>query len=126
MDAEARPTPRPLIWVGDSRETVRNFPEAVKSDFGVALYQAQLGGKHALSKPLRGIGPGILEVVSDYRGDTFRAVYTVRLMGRVYVLHAFQKKSKSGIATPQSEINLIKKRLKRAMEMNEAWEKQHG
>jgi phage-related protein len=75
---------------------------------------------------LRGIGPGILEIVSDHRGDTFRAVYTVRLAGRVYVLHAFQKKSKSGIATPQSEISLIKQRLKRAIEMHEAWEKQHG
>lgn len=121
-----QPTPRPLIWVGDSHEQVRNFPDAVKSDVGVALFQAQLGGKHALSKPLRGIAPGVLEVVSDYKGDTFRAVYTVRLAGRVYVLHAFQKKSKSGIATPQLEINLIKQRLKRAIEMHEAWEKQHG
>lgn len=127
MNADAKPAPKPLIWVGDSREAVRSFHDAVKSDFGVALYQAQLGGKHALSKPLRGIGPGVLEVVSDHRGDTFRAVYTVRLAGRVYVLHTFQKKSKSGIATPQSEINLIKQRLKRALEIHEAWEKQqHG
>jgi phage-related protein len=80
----------------------------------------------ALSKPLRGIGPGVLEVVSDHRGDTFHAVYTVRLAGRVYVLHAFQKKSKSRITTPQSGINLIKQRLKHAREMHEAWEKQHG
>ncbi len=126
MDAAAKPAPKPLIWVGDSLETVRSFPDGVKSDLGVALYQAQLGGKHAQSKPLRGIGAGVLEVVSDHRGDTFRAVYTVRLAGRVYVLHAFQKKSKSGIATPQSEINLIKQRLKRAVEMHEVWEKQHG
>lgn len=126
MDVDAKPGTKPLIWVGDSREAVRSFPDAVKSDFGVALYQAQLGGKHALSKPLRGTGSGVLEVVSDHRGDTFRAVYTVRLAGRVYVLHAFQKKSKSGIATPQSEINLIQQRLKRAIEMHEAWEKQHG
>jgi phage-related protein len=102
------------------------LPEAVKSDLGAALFQAQLGGKHALSKPLRGVGPGVLEVVSDYRGNTFRAEYTVRLAGRVYVLHAFQKKSKSGIATPQLEIDLIKQRLKRAIEMHESWEKQHG
>ena len=127
MSAEAKPEPKPLIWVGDSLEFVRNFPEAVKSDFGVALYQAQLGGKHALSKPLRGIGPGVLEVVSDHRGDTFRAVYTVRLAGRVYVLHAFQKKSKSGIATPLTEINLIRKRLKRALEIHREWViQQHG
>ena len=126
MDAEVKPTSKPLIWVGVSRDAVLSFPGAVKSDFGVALYQAQLGGKHALSKPLRGIGPGVFEVVSDLQGDTFRTVYTVRLAGRVYVLHAFQKKSKSGIATPQSEINLIKQRLKRAIEIHEAWEKQHG
>lgn len=126
MDSAPKPVPKPLLWIGDSIERVRSFPEPVKDELGVALYQAQLGGKHAASKPLRGIGPGVLEVVSDHRGDTFRAVYTVRLAGRVYVLHAFQKKSKSGIATPQSEINLIKQRLKRAIEIHEAWEKQHG
>jgi phage-related protein len=125
MNAEAGPAHKPLIWVADSREVVRSFPDAVKSDFGVALYQAQLGGKHALAKPLRGIGPGVLEIVSDRRGDAFRAVYTVKLAGRVYVLHAFQKKSKSGIATPKSEIELIKQRLRRAIEMHEAWGKQH-
>lgn len=125
MDVPTKPFPKPLIWIGDSIEIVRGFPDAVKSDFGVALFQAQLGGKHALSKPLRGFGPGVLEVVSDHRGNTFRAVYTVRLAGRVYVLHAFQKKSKSGIATPKSEINLIVQRLKRAIEIHEAWEKQH-
>lgn len=91
MDAEAGPAHKPLTWVADSREVVRSFPDAVKSDFGVALYQAQLGGKHALAKPLRGIGPGVLEIVSDRRGDTFRAFYTVRLADRVYVLHPFQK-----------------------------------
>lgn len=126
IDAEPKPVPKPLIWVGDSIEMVRSFPETVKSDLGVALYQAQIGGKHALSKPLHGIGPGALEIVSDHRGDIFRAIYTVKLAGRVYVLHAFQKKSKSGIATPQFEINLIKQRLKRAIEMHEVWEKQHG
>ncbi|HEX3940682.1 MAG TPA: type II toxin-antitoxin system RelE/ParE family toxin [Acidobacteriaceae bacterium] len=126
MEAEGKPVPKPLIWVGDSLEAVRSFPEIVKRELGVALYQAQLGSKHAQSKPLRGIGPGVLEVVSDHRGDTFRVVYTVRLAGRVYVLHAFQKKSKSGIATPHSEINLVKLRLKRATEMHNTWEKQHG
>ncbi len=126
MEAAAKPAPKPLIWVGDSREMVRSFPETVKSEIGVALYQAQLGGKHATAKPLRGIGPSILEVVSDFRGDTFRAVYTVRLAGRVYVLHAFQKKSKTGIATPKLEIDLVKQRLRRAIEIHAAWEKQNG
>ena len=70
--------------------------------------------------------PGVMEVFSDHRGDTFRAVYTVKLAGRVYVLHAFQKKSKTGIATPKAEIDLIKQRLKRAIELHATWEKQHG
>jgi len=105
---------------------VRSFPEAVRCEIGAALYLAQLGGKHVAAKPLRDIGPGILEVVSDHRGDTFRAVYTVRLAGRVYVLHAFQKKSKTGIATPKPEIELVKRRLKRAIEIHAAWEKQNG
>lgn len=105
----------PLIWVGDSLEMVRSFPEAVKDELRIALYHAQLGGKHILAKPLHGIGPGVLEVVSDHRGNTFRAVYTVRQAGRVYVLHAFQKKSKAGIRTPKHEIGLIEQRLKRAI-----------
>ena len=126
MKTTAKPTPKPLIWVGDSLEMVRTFPEAVKDEPGVALYQAQLGGKHVKAKPLRDIGFGVMEVVSDHRGDTYRAVYAVRLADRVYVLHAFQKKSKTGIATPKFEIDLIKQRLKRANEIHAAWEKRHG
>jgi phage-related protein len=126
MGTTASPAAKPLIWVGDSLEMVRSFPEAVKDELGVALYHAQLGGKYIQAKPLHNVGPGVLEVVSEHRGDTFRAVYTVRLAGRVYVLHAFQKKSKTGIATPKPEIDLIKQRLKRAIEIHAAWEKEHG
>ena len=127
MEAAAKPAPKPLIWVGDSLEAVRGFPGEVKDELGVALFQAQIGGKHIQAKPLQHIGPGILEVVSNHRGDTYRAVYTVRLAGRVYVLHAFQKKSKKGIATPKAEIDLVKQRLKRAIELHNEWEKQqHG
>jgi phage-related protein len=75
---------------------------------------------------MKGLGPGIFEVVSDHRGDTFRAVYTVRLAGRVYVLHAFQKKSKTGIATPKTELALIQQRLKRALELHASLEKRNG
>lgn len=110
--------PKPLMWIGDSREMVRSFPETVRCEIGVALYRAQLGGKHEAAKPLRDIGSGILEVVSDHRGDTFRAVYAVRLAGRVYVLHAFQKKSKSGIATPKHDLDLIEEKLRRARELH--------
>ena len=127
MEATAKPVPKPLIWISDSLAAVRSFPAEVKDEVGVALFHAQLGGKHVKAKPLRHAGSGILEVVSDHRGDTYRAVYTVRLAGRVYVLHAFQKKSKSGIATPKAEIDLVKQRLKRAIELHTIWEKkQHG
>ncbi len=111
------------IWIGNSLEAVKSFPQAVRSEVGFALYQVQTGGKHVNAKPLRGFGAGVLEIVSDHRGDTFRAVYTVRLAGRVYVLHAFQKKSKTGIATPKAEMELVRRRLKRAMELNAAQEK---
>ena len=75
-----------------------------------------------LAKPLKGMGPGVLEVVSDHRGDTFRSVYTVRFADRVFVLHAFQKKSKSGIATPKADIERIKQRLKQAVEISKKQE----
>jgi phage-related protein len=89
---------------------------------GFALFLAQQGRKHSDAKPLRGFGgAGVLEIVEDHAGNTYRAVYTVRLAGRVYVLHAFQKKSKPGIETPKSEIDLIKRRLKRAEEEHGAW-----
>lgn len=98
------------------------FPASVQDELGYALYLAQRGEKHLAAKPLKGLGSGVLEVMSDHRGDTFRAVYTVRLADRVFVLHAFQKKSKQGIATPQAEIELIKQRLKRAVAITEAKE----
>lgn len=89
---------------------------------GYAIYLAQVGDKHPNAKPLKEFGSGVLEVVSDHRGDTFRAVYTVRLARRIYVLHVFQKKSKKGIATPKSELDLIRQRLKRAMELHASQE----
>jgi phage-related protein len=119
---ETRPAPKPIVWMGDSLEALRSFPQAVREEIGFALYQAQSGTKHVNAKALRGLGPGVLEVASDHRGDTFRAVYSVKLAGRIYVLHAFQKKSKSGIATPKAEMDLVKRRLKRAMELQAAQE----
>ncbi len=85
-----------------------------KNNMGYALGLAQIGGKHPRAKPWKGHGSGVLEVVEDYRGDTFRAIYTIRFAKAVYVLHAFQKKSKSGIKTPRSHVDLIGERLKRA------------
>lgn len=105
---------KPLFWVGSSRKDLMSFPESVRIHLGAALGVAQFGGKSPDAKPWKGEGGGVLEVVEDHRGDTFRAVYTVRFAGAVYVLHAFQKKSKSGIKTPKAEQDLIASRLRDA------------
>lgn len=107
-------TSKPLLWVGSAKKDYQTFPGEVQDEMGYALGLAQLGGKHPSAKPWKGEGSGVLEIVEDHRGDTFRAVYTVRFSEVVYVLHAFQKKSKSGIKTPQEDIQLIHDRLKRA------------
>ncbi len=100
--------------MASSKKDYQAFPDDVQTDMGYALGLAQLGAKHPHAKPWKGEGPGVFEVVEDHIGDTYRAVYTVRFEGAVYVLHAFQKKSKTGIKTPKEDINLIKERLKRA------------
>jgi phage-related protein len=116
--------PKPIRWVGSSKEDLSAFPDDVKRRIGLALFEAQIGRKARYAKPLRGYGgAGVLEVVDDFDGDTFRAVYTVRFAEAVYVLHAFQKKSRRGIATPRSEIELIRTRLRRAAEDYERWQK---
>jgi len=113
---------KPVVWIGSAKADLCAFPEEVKDSVGFALYLAQQGGKHSSAKPLKGFGgAGVLEIIEGHDGDTYRAVYTVRLAGRVYVLHSFQKKSKSGVATPKAEINLIKARLQRAKEEHRAW-----
>lgn len=110
------PGERPLYWIGSAKRDLLRFPEAVRDEIGAALSVAQFGGKHPKAKPWRGEGPGVLEVVEDYRGDTYRAVYTVRFEGAVYALHAFQKKSPKGIKTAQSDVDLVGQRLKAAQE----------
>ena len=109
-----------LIWVGSSKKDLKTFPEEVQDVFGYALYLAQTGNKHANAKPLKGFhGAGVLELVEEFDGNAYRAVYTVKLSDTVYVLHAFQKKSTSGIATPTKEIELVKHRLKTAQAHHE-------
>jgi len=101
-----------VIFVASAQEDLRAFPDDVKHVMGFALYEAERGGKHPAAKPLKGFkGAGVLEILDDHDGDTYRVVYTVRLEDELYVLHAFQKKSKKGIATPQSDLDLIAKRL---------------
>ena len=107
---------KPIIWIGSSLDDLRAFPEEVKDVIGFALHDAQQGGKDPRAKPLKGFkGAGVLEVVDDYDGDTYRAVYTVKFEGFVYALHAFQKKSKTGIKTAKADLNKIETRLKLAV-----------
>jgi phage-related protein len=116
-----------LLWVGSCREDLKSFPEDVRLVMGYALYLAQAGGKHPDAKPLRGFGgAGVLEVVDDFDGDTYRAVYTVKLQGVVFALHAFQKKSRKGKKTPQQDLELVRRRLRRAEEIHAEMVKARG
>jgi phage-related protein len=107
-------------WVGSSKRDYLAFPEAVHSEMGYALGVAQLGGKHPKAKPWRGLGPGVFELVESHDGDAYRAIYTVRFDEAIYVLHAFQKKSPSGIRTAQSDIDLVTSQLVLARKEHEA------
>ena len=108
-------TRKSLLWIGSSLKDIRKLPKSVRNVFGQALDDAQTGGKHPDAKPLKGFGgAGVLEVVEDDDGSTYRAVYTVKFAGIVYVLHVFQKKSKSGSKTPLADLKNVKSRLKEA------------
>jgi phage-related protein len=118
------PRAKPLRWVGTCKDDVSGFPKNVRQRIGGALWEAQIGRKAAFARPLKGFGgAGVLEIVDDFDGDTFRDVYTVRFPLAVYVLHAFQKKSKRGIATPKMHLETIDRRLKRAREDYEQWQR---
>lgn len=118
---------KPLKWIGSAKRDLDAMPEDVKDVFGHAIDLAQAGGKHQDAKAMSGFGSaGVLEVVEDYRSDTYRAVYTVKFSGWIYVLHCFQKKSKSGIKTPKEDLALINVRLKAAKLDYEVWQAQQG
>jgi phage-related protein len=108
------PSETPLDWIGSSKRDLLAFPDPVIDKMGYALSVAQLGGKHPRAKPWKGEGGGVFELVEDFSGDTYRAVYTVRFAEVIYVLHAFQKKSTKGIATAKADIAMIKARLRLA------------
>lgn len=108
---------RPVVWVGDALKQVRAFPVEVRREVGAALYDAQKGGMAPDAKPFKGVGSGVFEIVTRFDTDTYRTVYAVRIGAHVYVLYAFQKKAKQGIKTPQPEVELIKRRYRRVMEM---------
>jgi phage-related protein len=107
---------KPLDWVGSSKKDFLAFPDPVKDEMGNALGIAQFGGKHPSAKPWKGQGPGVLELVEDHDGDTYRAVYTVRFQDVVYALHAFQKKSPNRIRTAQPDVDMVARRLKIAQQ----------
>jgi phage-related protein len=113
---------KPVDWIGPTLRELRRFPEAVRDAIGFALFRAQLGARHPSAKPLTGFGgAGVLEVVENHDGNTYRAVYTVRFAEAVYVLHVFQKKSKRGIATPKQELELVRARMKEAERRHEEY-----
>lgn len=110
---------RPLTFVGSAHKDLKAFPDAVQDVVGQALLDVQWGEVPVNAKPMKGFGGvTVMEIAEQYNTDTYRAVYTVRLQGVVYVLHCFQKKSKSGIATPREDIALIKARLVSARDMH--------
>jgi phage-related protein len=120
------PEPKPCVFIGSSLKDLKRFPDKVRNRMGFALHQVQEGDEPLAAKALKGFGGrSILELVDDFDGDTYRAVYTVRFSEFVYVLHAFQKKAKQGIATPQREMELIKARLRDA-EMHHRGQNEKG
>jgi len=116
MPAAPSPPEKPLHWVGSAKKDLLEFPEQVVDDFGYTLGVVQAGGTPPSAKPWKGEGPGVFELVEDWRGGTWRVAYTVRFEKAIYVLHCFQKKSPSGIRTAQTDVDLIRKRLKTASE----------
>jgi phage-related protein len=118
-----KPTPihdKPLHWIASAKRDLLAFDEAVIDDIGYALSVVQLGGMPSSAKPWKGEGAGVFEIVEDHRGDTYRAVYTVRFARAIYVLHCFQKKSPMGIKTAKTDVDLIRARLKLAQTDYEA------
>lgn len=108
---------RPVIWLGNSKKNLKEFPKTVRNDMGAALFAAQCGTMAKHVKPLRGIGTGVFEIVDRYNKEAYRLVYGVKIGENIYVLHAFQKKSTKGIATPQPDMDMIKARYKEAREL---------
>ena len=112
---------RDIIWISSSLEELKRFPELVQKVMGFALFQAQCGEKHLQARPLKGLGgAGVLEIIEDFDGNAFRTVYSVRFSDAVYVLHAFQKRSKKGIETPKREMDVVRARLRMARDLRQA------
>jgi phage-related protein len=123
VDRLERPTQRPLVWLGDSKKNIQSFPKGAQKLLGDELQLVQFGGMPKDAKPFKGIGSGVIELALRYASDAYRMVTAVQLGARVYVLHAFQKKSKKGIGTPKRDVDLIRKRYSEAQELARDYEK---
>jgi len=123
VDRLDQPLLRPVVWLGDSKRNIQGFPKGAQKLLGDELQLIQFGGMPKDAKPFKGVGPGVLELALRYGSDAYRVVTAVQLGGRIYVLHAFQKKLKKGIATPKRDVDLIVKRYTVAQELAREYEK---
>lgn len=123
MDRLERPVQRPLVWLGDSKKNIQSFPKGAQKLLGDELQLVQFGGMPKDAKPFKGIGSGVIELALRYASDAYRVVTAIQLGARIYVLHAFQKKSKKGIETPKRDVGLIRKRYSEAQELARDYEK---
>lgn len=123
METLKPPAVRPVIWLGNSRKNIRDFPTGAQKLIGDELQLIQFGGMPKDVKPFKGIGSGVLEIALRYASDAYRVVVAVQIGRRIYVLHAFQKKSKKGIETPKRDVDLIKQRYAEARELENEFEK---
>ncbi len=123
MDRLKPPVLRPVVWLGNSKNNLREFPDGAQKLLGDELQLIQFGGVPKDAKPFKGVGSGVLEIALRYASDAYRVVLAVQIGRRIYVLHAFQKKSKKGIATPQRDVDLIRKRYTEAQELAHEYEK---
>lgn len=118
-DDHETPVLRPLVWMGNAKRNLQAFPKGAQKLIGDELQLIQFGGMPRDARPFKGVGSGVFEIALRYEGDAYRTVFAVQLGERIYVRHAFQKKSKKGIATPKPDVDLIKQRYKEAKEMAE-------
>ena len=123
MDRLKPPVLRPLVWLGDSRKNLRDFPDGAQKLLGDELQLIQFGGMPKDAKPFKGVGSGVLEIALRYSSDAYRVVLAVQIGRRIYILHAFQKKSKKGIETSKRDVDLIRKRYTEAQELAHEYEK---
>ena len=117
MDNLKTPIMRPVVWMGNSRKKIQSFPIGAQKLIGDELQFIQFGGMPKDAKPFKGVGGGVIEIAVRYDKDAYRTVAAVQLGKKIYILHAFQKKSRKAIATPQHDVDLIKKRYAEAKEL---------